>query len=87
MDILTAAVQVSVILTALGGLFAFAVLRPLQAAINDLRALVNEIRGELKSNNVRVSGIEGELRELKYSVQKAHDRIDVALEERARHAN
>lgn len=87
MEVLETGVHVSVILTALGGLFVFAVVKPLNNAINELRTLIAEVRADLKSNNERVHRLEGEIREMKYAVQKAHDRIDASLKEKASHAS
>ena len=86
MDILEICVSITVVLTALGGLIVFSIVRPLNKSnddlrlmIGELRDLIAEIRRDLKSSNERVHRIEGEIREMKYAVQKAHDRIDEFL--------
>ena len=92
MEILEICVSITVVLTALGGLIVFAIVRPLNKSnddlrlmIGELRDLIAEIRHDLKTSNERVHRLEGEVRELKYSSQKAHDRIDAFLKEAAAH--
>ena len=92
MEILEICVSVSIVLTALGGLIVFSIVRPLnksqddmRAMIVDLRSLINELRLDLKANNGRLNRLEGEVHEIKYGMQKAHDRIDALPKEAAAH--
>lgn len=92
MEILEICVSVTIVLTALGGLIVFSIVRPLNKSnddlrlmIGELRDLIAEIRHDLKSSNERVHRLEGEVHEIKYALQKAHDRIDAFLKETAAH--
>lgn len=92
MEILEICVSVTIVLTALGTLIVFSIVRPLNKSnddlrlmINELRELIAEMRKDLKSSNERVNRLEGEVRELKYSSQKAHDRIDAFMKEAVAH--
>ena len=73
------AAQLCLVLTFLGGLFAFAVMRPLNETLKELRVAIDALRQVQNSQNDRLNKLEGELNEIKYAMQKAHDRIDEFL--------
>lgn len=73
------AAQLCLVLTFLGGLFAFAVMRPLNETLKELRVAIDALRQVQNSQNDRLNKLEGELNEIKYAMQKAHDRIDEYL--------
>ena len=66
--------------------FVFVFVKPLNKSIDGVQDAVNRLSAELRAYREQQHRMEGEMRELKYSVQKAHDRIDSALEERANRA-
>lgn len=86
MDWLSHAVSLSNIFTFICAVFAYVVIRPLNKSIERLELAINKLTTEQQNTREIQHRMEGELRELKYAVQKAHDRIDAALEERANRA-
>lgn len=87
MQLLEICVAISVVISALGGLIAFAVVRPINDSVKRIENTLAEIRTDLKAGYERINVLEGKVRELQYSSQKAHDRIDVMLKECAKHAS
>lgn len=79
------AAQLCLILTFLGGLFAFAVMRPLNDTLKELRIAIDALRQVQNSQTDRLNKLEVELNEIKYAMQKAHDRIDEFLHKGASH--
>ena len=76
MEWLEQAAQFTVVVVALGGIFKYAVIRPLQNSINDLKDEISELRKDRE----RIHFVEVTLAELKQSVRSAHHRIDELLE-------
>ena len=76
MDWLEQAAQFTVIVVALGGMFNYAVVSPLQKSID---ALKDEI-AELRKDRERIHLLEIGLAELKQATGAAHHRIDELLE-------
>ena len=85
MELLQACLAISSIFAVLGGLVAFAVVRPINDSIRRIEDVLKEIRTDLKSNVERFHELEGKVLELQHSAQKAHDRIDAFLKEQAHH--
>ncbi|MBR1645479.1 MAG: hypothetical protein IJ774_02010 [Selenomonadaceae bacterium] len=92
MEVLQICVSVSVIVATLGSLAVFAIVRPLNQSnkdlrdmIKELRGLINELRIDIKATSGRLNRLEGEVHELKYGMQKAHDRLDALPKEAAAH--
>ena len=92
MEVLQICVSITIVLTALGGLVVFSIVRPLnktqenlQLMINDLRSMINELRVDIKATSGRLNRLEGEVHELKYGMQKAHDRLDALPKEATAH--
>ena len=83
MEWLEQAMQLTVVLTFLGGLFTFVVLKPLNEAIQELRVLISDLRADLKRNNERLNRLEGEFAKLEQAVVTAHKRIDEFLTKEA----
>lgn len=77
------AAQLTIVLTFLGALFAFAVLRPLNESIKELRMAINGLRDDFKHNNERLNRLEGAVAKLEQAVVTAHARIDKFLHEEA----
>jgi len=85
MDWLSHAVSLSNIFTFICAVFAYVVIRPLNKSIERLELAINKLTEEQQNTREIQHRMEGELRELKYAVQKAHDRIDAFLKEQAQH--
>lgn len=47
--------------------------------------VIADLREDLKHNNERFNKLRGEVDEIKYALQKAHDRIDEFLRKEASH--
>ena len=47
--------------------------------------VIADLREDLKHNNERLNKLRGEVDEIKYALQKAHDRIDEFLRKEASH--
>ena len=82
LDIIAALGQIAAVLTVLGGLFSYAVIRPLNESIKALKDTVDEMRREIKEGRKQRQELEVHLAEVDQSVRSAHHRID-ALEGRA----
>jgi len=87
MEWVTHAVNLSNVFTFICAVFAYVVIRPLNQTLARLEKAVEKLSDEQKENREHLHRMEGELRELKYAVQKAHDRIDASLSEKKRHDN
>lgn len=79
------AAQLTIVLGFCGAIFNYIVIRPLNDSIQRLGDVINDLREDLKANNERLNRLEGEQREIKYALQKAHDRIDEFLRKGATH--
>lgn len=79
------AVSLSNIFTFICAVFAYVVIRPLNQTLSRLEKAVEKLTAEQQNTREIQHRMEGELRELKYAVQKAHDRIDAFLKEQANH--
>ena len=77
------AAQLCLVLGFCGGVFNYIVIRPLNVSIQKLGDVIADLCDDLKNNNERLNQLEGELREVKYALQKAHDRIDEFLSKEA----
>ena len=85
MEWLSHAVSLSNIFTFICAVFAYVVIRPLNQTLSRLEKAVEKLTEEQQNTREIQHRMEGELRELKYAVQKAHDRIDAFLKEQAQH--
>ncbi|MBO6304692.1 MAG: hypothetical protein J6M62_06425 [Selenomonadaceae bacterium] len=68
--------HIAVILGLLGGLFHFAVLRPLYNAITKFELAIEELRGDIRRNEERWHVLSVKLAELDQRAKSAHHRID-----------
>lgn len=82
LDIIAALGQIAAVLTVIGGIFSYAVIRPLNESIRALKDTVDEMREEIKEGREQRQGLEVQLAKIDSSVRSAHHRID-ALEGRA----
>lgn len=82
LDIIAALGQIAAVLTMIGGIFSYAVIRPLNESIRALKDTVDEMREEIKEGREQRQGLEVQLAKIDSSVRSAHHRID-ALEGRA----
>ena len=81
------AAQLCLVLGFCGTVFNYAVIRPLSNSIQKLSDVVDDLREDWKCNNERLNQLEGKVKEISYALQKAHDRIDEFLRQKAtRHA-
>ena len=64
------------ILGAIGTAVVFIFVRPLDQKLDRLEKAVEKLNDEQKANLEHLHRLQGEVRELQYAVQKAHDRID-----------
>ena len=78
------AAQLCLVLGFCGAVFNYIVIRPLNDSLRDLGEVIADLRADLKHNNERLNHLEGEVSEIKYALQKAHDRIDEFLREGAK---
>lgn len=82
MEWLEQAAQLTVILTFLGGLFAYVVLRPLNETLKELRIAIDKLSEIQNSQNERLNRLEGAVERIEKAVITAHARIDKYLHER-----
>ncbi|MBR4384526.1 MAG: hypothetical protein IKP64_13335 [Selenomonadaceae bacterium] len=75
------AAQLTIVLGFCGGVFSYLVIRPLNESIKRVEEVLAGIREDLKNDNTRINRLEGEVLEIKYGMQKAHDRLDALLKE------
>ena len=54
-------------------------MRPLNETLKELRVAIDALRQVQNNQNDRLNKLEGEVHEIKYAMQKAHDRIDEFL--------
>lgn len=66
----------TVVLTFLGAVFSYFILRPLYTAISELRLTIRELREEVRQNEERRHTLEIKLAEVDQSSKSAHHRID-----------
>lgn len=84
MEWLEQAAQLTVVLTFLGGLFAFVVLRPLNETLKDLRIAIDKLSAIQNAQNERLNRLEGAVERIEKAVVTAHARIDKYLHERGK---
>ena len=65
--------------------FKHIVIRPLDDSIRRLGDVIDNLREDLKQNKEQLNRLRGEVDEIKYALQKAHDRIDEFLRKEASH--
>ena len=80
---LNTAVQTTVILTGICGLFNFVILRPLRQAIEDLRSMIADVKKRDDDDRKERHMIEIKLARVEDSAKSAHHRIDT-LEQQKR---
>lgn len=76
MDILKDLAPLTTVLLFLGGVFSFAVLRPLNSAIDSLHEAVKELRKEIRTSDERRHEMEVKLADVDARARSAHHRID-----------
>lgn len=76
MEIFKDLAPATVVLTFLGAVFSYFILRPLYSAISELRATIRELREEVRKNEERRHALEIKLAEVDQSSRSAHHRID-----------
>ena len=64
------------ILSTIGAGIVFVFIRPLNHTLDRLERAVNKLTEEQQAARIEFHQLKSELHELKYAVQKAHDRID-----------
>ena len=76
MEIFKDLAPATVVLTFLGAVFSYFILRPLYAAISELRLTIRELREEGRINEERRHQLEIKVAEVDQSAKSAHHRID-----------
>lgn len=77
MDSVAAVVTASVAVAGvIGTVFYYAVLKPLTAAIADLRSLISDMRDDLQKNEEKRQDMDKRLVAVESSTKSAHHRID-----------
>lgn len=76
MEIFRDLAPATVVLTFLGAVFSYFILRPLYTAIYELRTTIRELREEVRQNEERRHTLEIKLAEVDQSSKSAHHRID-----------
>ena len=66
----------TVVLTFLGAVFSYFILRPLYSAISELRTTIRELREEVRKNEERRHELAIKVAEIDQSSKSAHHRID-----------
>lgn len=66
----------TVVLTFLGAVFSYFILRPLYSAISELRTTIRELREEVRKNEERRHELAVKVAEIDQSSKSAHHRID-----------
>lgn len=79
-EILGNAVNLSIVLGFIGGVFSYFVLRPLSNAISELRVMVQELRKDLRDCEERRHMMELRVAEIDQRARSAHHRIDDLVE-------
>ena len=81
MEWLEQAAQLTIVLTFLGGLFTYVVLRPLHETLKDLRVAIDKLSAVQSAQNERLNRLEGAVERIEKAVVTAHSRIDRYLQE------
>lgn len=81
MEWLEQAAQLTVILTFLGGLFSYFVMKPLNDTLKDLRVAIGKLSDVQHLQSDRLNRLEGAVERLEKAILNAHDRIDKFLGE------
>lgn len=68
--------SLTVVLTFIGCVFSYFVLRPLYSAIGELRITIRELRDDIRIHEERRHAMEIKLAEVDQSTRSAHHRID-----------
>lgn len=76
MEIFRDLAPATVVLTFVGAVFSYFILRPLYSAINELRTTIRELREQVRQNEERRHALEIKLAEVDQSSKSAHHRID-----------
>lgn len=76
LDIIAALGQIAAVLTVIGGIFSYAVIRPLNESIRALKDTVDEMREEIKEGREQRHVLEVQLAKIDSSVRSAHHRIN-----------
>lgn len=70
------AAQTTVVIAFAGGVFSYIVLKPLNAAIEDLRNMIKEVRDDSKEHDKHERETDCRLIAVEESTKSAHHRID-----------
>ena len=76
MEIFKDLAPATVVLTFLGAVFSYFILRPLYSAISELRTTIRELREEVRKNEERRHELAVKVAEIDQSSKSAHHRID-----------
>lgn len=76
MEIFKDLAPATVVLTFLGAVFSYFILRPLYSAISELRITIRELREEVRKNEERRHELAIKVAEIDQSSKSAHHRID-----------
>lgn len=76
MEIFRDLAPATVVLTFVGAVFSYFILRPLYSAINELRTTIRELREQVRQNEDRRHALEIKLTEIEQSTKSAHHRLD-----------
>lgn len=82
MDWLEQGAQLTIILTFLGGLFSYFIIRPLNDTLKDLRVAIGKLSDIQHMQNERLNRLEGAVERVEHAVSSAHARIDKFLGEK-----
>ena len=85
MELLQIGSYLAAILSVVGAAFVYVFVRPLNKSVDRVEEAVNKLSEALNVFREQQHRMEGEMREIKYAIQKAHDRIDEALRTCAQH--
>lgn len=85
MEWLEQAAQLTIVLTFLGGLFSYFVMRPLNDTLKDLRVAIGKLSDIQHMQSDRLNRLEGAVDRLEKAILNAHDRIDKFLQEGGEH--
>jgi hypothetical protein len=80
-DLLNNLVAGTVVLSFMGGIFSYVVLKPLNAAIAELKTAIYDLRSSVKANEARWHSLEIKLTQVEQSTKSAHHRLDTLEEE------
>ena len=87
MEYLQVGSYLAAIFSVVGAAFVYVFVRPLSKSIDRVEAAITKLNEELHISREQQHRMEGEIREMKYAIQKAHDRIDAFLKEQANHVS